>query len=203
MSSTLFIIAAPSGAGKTSLVRSVAKADPHLTVSISHTTRPPRVGETSENYSFKSVQAFKEGIEHNQYIEYAKVFEHYYGTPREWVEDQLSIGKDVVLEIDWQGAALVREKMPCVSIFILPPSKATLRKRLEGRRQDSTHVIEHRLQKASEEMSHYLDFDYLVINDDFDKAVLDIHSIIRAQRCLTSVQQHTQAQLLSALVGKA
>jgi len=187
---TLFIISAPSGAGKTSLVAEILARMDNIQASISHTTRACRPGETDGiNYHFVSQQHFLAMIGDNAFLEHAQVFGNFYGTSEQWVRETLAQGGDVILEIDWQGAAPVRQKFPdSQSIFILPPSKQALRERLNGRGQDDAEVIDQRVAAAKEEMSHYVEADYLVINDDFDTARQQLESIIKAQRCKIPVQ---------------
>ncbi|MBT5388104.1 MAG: guanylate kinase [Porticoccaceae bacterium] len=187
---TLFIISAPSGAGKTSLVAEILARMDNIQASISHTTRACRPGETDGiNYHFVSQQHFLAMIGDNAFLEHAQVFGNFYGTSEQWVRETLAQGGDVILEIDWQGAAQVRQKFPdSQSIFILPPSKQALRERLNGRGQDDAEVIDQRVAAAKEEMSHYVEADYLVINDDFDTARQQLESIIKAQRCKIPVQ---------------
>ena len=182
-SGKLFIISAPSGAGKTSLVDAIVAADPNLMVSISYTTRPQRPGEVEgKNYFFIDEPSFIKMVEEKKFLEHAQVFTNYYGTSQSWVEAQLAAGKDVILEIDWQGAQQIRHLMPeSVGIFILPPSRETLERRLHDRAQDDVKVIAQRMQQASEEMSHYNEYKYLIINDDFDEAVAELQAIIKAE----------------------
>lgn len=184
MTGTLYIISAPSGAGKTSLVRALVGAEPDIGVSVSHTTRPARSGERDgQDYWFVSVDAFERMIAAGEFLEHARVFDNLYGTSRGAVESELRAGRDVILEIDWQGARQVREAMPeCVSIFILPPSRAELERRLRARGQDSDDVIAGRMSAARDEMSHYGEYDYLVINDRFDDALAELRVIFRARR---------------------
>ncbi len=198
---TLFIISAPSGAGKTSLVTKLLGEMDNIQVSVSHTTRACRPGEQDAiNYHFISQQDFESMVSDNQFLEYAEVFGNYYGTSKEWVQSTLDQGIDVILEIDWQGAQQVREKFSRnVSVFILPPSKDALVERLQGRGQDEEAVIEKRIAAATEEMSHYAEADYLVINDDFDIALQQLKSIISARRCQIPVQGHKK--LLSDLLS--
>jgi len=179
----LFVIAAPSGAGKTSLVKALLERRPELHVSISYTTRPKRPNEQhGREYYFISVPEFQELIAHGQFLEHAQVFDNFYGTGRRPVESVLDQGSSVVLEIDWQGARQVRKAMPdCVSIFILPPSRAALEERLRNRRTDSAEVIARRLRDAVGDMSHWNEFDYVVVNDDFGKAVGDLVLIVNAE----------------------
>lgn len=167
---SLFIVSAPSGAGKTSLVKALCDKQESLSVSVSHTTRPKRSGEIhGKNYFFVSLREFKAQIENNEFLEYAQVFDNYYGSSMAAVETQLLRGNDIILEIDWQGAQQVREKIPgSITVFILPPSREILEQRLSDRGQDSTEIIQRRMKDAETEMSHYAEFDYLIINDDFD-----------------------------------
>jgi len=198
---TLFIISAPSGAGKTSLVAGILAQINNIQASISHTTRDCRPGEQNGiNYHFVDHQQFVTMIENNAFLEHAEVFGNFYGTSQEWVEATLNTGTDVILEIDWQGAEQVRSKFAdSQSIFILPPSKQALRERLNGRGQDHAEVIEKRIAAATEEMSHYVEADYLVINDDFALALQQLKSIISAQRCKMPVLGHEK--LLSDLLS--
>lgn len=187
---TLFIVSAPSGAGKTSLVAEILAQVDNIQASISHTTRACRPGEQDGiNYHFVTQQQFVSMIEDNAFLEHAEVFGNFYGTSQDWVEKTLSQGSDVILEIDWQGAEQIRSKFAdSRSIFILPPSKQALQERLNGRGQDNAEVIEKRIAAATEEMSHYVEADYLVINDDFSTALSQLEAIIRAQRCQMPVQ---------------
>jgi len=189
---TLFIISAPSGAGKTSLVAELLNRLDNIQVSVSHTTRASRRGEQNGiNYHFVSRQQFESMVAEQKFVEYAEVFDNYYGTSEEWVNSALNRGIDVILEIDWQGAEQVREKFPrSKSIFILPPSKQALLERLNGRGQDESAVIEKRVAAATEEMSHYKDADYLVINDQFEIACHQLQAIVEAQRCEINAQGH-------------
>jgi guanylate kinase len=176
----LFVIAAPSGAGKTSLVKALLQREPGLRVCVSHTTRPRRPAEVDgRDYHFVSVERFRELIAADGFLEYAPVFDNYYGTSRAALEAAFGAGHDVILEIDWQGARQVRARAPgCISIFVLPPSRATLEQRLRNRRTDSDEVIARRLRDAVDDMSHYAEFDYVVVNDDFEAAVADLRRII-------------------------
>lgn len=200
---TLYIIAAPSGAGKTSLVTALAKSTSHICVSVSHTTRAIRPGEVDGvDYHFVSADEFKARIEQNAFLEHARVFGNFYGTSQTWVEEQLNQGKDVILEIDWQGARQVRHLMPgAVSLFIIPPSRQALRERLADRKTDNPDVIEKRMNLAADEMSHYGEFDYLIINDKFDDALFDLKAIVRAQRLTISFQQAYRKALLRELLS--
>ena len=179
---TLFIIAAPSGAGKTSLVRALLATNPGIEVSISYTTRPRRPGERDGvDYHFVAQDTFRKLVQAGDFLEYAQVFDHYYGTSRSKVLEQLGSGLDVILEIDWQGAQQVRRTMAnTVSIFILPPSRQALEQRLISRKQDSEEVVRRRLQEAMTEISHYDEFDYIVVNDDFDSTLKELQAIIKS-----------------------
>jgi guanylate kinase len=201
MSATLYIVAAPSGAGKTSLVKALLEADPHVVVSVSHTTRAMRPGEQDGvDYNFVDVAQFEALVAEHRFLEYAKVFDNYYGTSRDWVETTLAAGKDVILEIDWQGARIVRQAFAeAVGIFILPPSRLALEERLRGRGQDSDEIIARRMQDAKGEISHYDEFDYVVINDIFDEALLDLRAIVTARRRLRTQQPQLAARVAELL----
>ncbi len=200
---TLYIVSAPSGAGKTSLVRALTEADPDVSVSISHTTRAPRPGERDGvDYHFVDHDAFANMERAGRFLEHATVFDHRYGTSRDDVVASLDRGVDVILEIDWQGARQVRAALPgSVGIFVLPPSREVLEQRLRGRGQDSEEVIRRRMQDAVQEMSHYGEYDYLVINDDFRRALDDLRAILRTQRLARPRQQVRQAGLLRELLA--
>ncbi len=176
----LFIVSAPSGAGKTSLVKALVDSTQNVVVSVSHTTRDMRPGEVDgENYFFVSYENFLQMIKQDDFLEYAKVFDHFYGTSQSSVEEQLDQGLKVILEIDWQGAELVREKIHgAQSIFILPPSKAELELRLRGRGQDSEEIIARRMKDAESEMSHFEEFDYIILNDNFDQALRELTALV-------------------------
>jgi guanylate kinase len=190
VSGNLFIVCAPSGAGKTSLVNELLEADPRIKLSVSYTTRRPRPGEVDgREYHFVSEQKFGQMIEQDEFLECALVHGCHYGTSQRWIDGQRAAGSDILLEIDWQGAAQVRTLIPeTVGIFILPPSLEALPLRLNKRAQDAPDVIARRLAAAREEISHAGEFNYVIINDDFDRAVQDLISIVRAQRLLASVQ---------------
>jgi len=197
----LFIVSAPSGAGKTSLVRKLISELDSVGVSVSHTTRGMRPGEIdSKDYFFTSREEFETMIEADRFLEYAEVFGNYYGTSLDAVQQNLSEGTDVILEIDWQGAAQVRQKLDnVVSIFILPPSRATLIERLKGRGQDNDEVIERRTSEAVAEMQQYHRADYLIINDDFEQALLELKAVILSYRVAKSRQAMRHAGLITSL----
>ena len=200
---TLYIVSAPSGAGKTSLVKALLEAEPRVRVSVSHTTRAMRPGEVDGvNYHFVSREQFTAMLEQDAFLEHAQVFDNFYGTSQHWVEQTLAEGYDLILEIDWQGAQQVRRLLPqAKSIFILPPTQEALRHRLTNRGQDSAEVIERRMREAVSEMSHYVEFDYLVINDDFGHALEDLKAIFRANQLLQTPQQMRHGGLLSELLA--
>jgi guanylate kinase len=186
----LFIVSAPSGAGKTSLVHALCKADPAVQVSVSYTTRAPRPGEQpGKHYHFVTRDQFQKMLERGEFLESALVHGNYYGTSELWVRSQLAAGASIVLEIDWQGAAQVRRRFPdSIGIFVLPPSLAALEQRLRSRAQDTEDVIAARLQAARAEMAHACEYDYVIINDDFDTAVQDLCAVVRAARLRTALQ---------------
>lgn len=202
MQGTLYIISAPSGGGKTSIVRALMEKVSGLVISVSYTTRPPRPVEQNDiNYHFVSDEKFQQLLKDSIFLEHAKVFGHCYGTSKHWVEEQLTKGLDVILEIDWQGAEQIRKQFSkSVSVFILPPSLEILRKRLCERAQDAELVIEQRMQQAKAEMSHYAEFDYLIINDDFDTAVNDLLTIVKSQRLLCVKQEKVHQAILENLL---
>ncbi len=203
MSGSLFIVAAASGTGKTSLVKVLVESVPNLGVSVSHTTRPIRPGELEGvNYHFTDRETFVNMIGEGAFLEHAEVFGNLYGTSKEWVVSQLQQDRDVILEIDWQGAAQVRRLLPeAVGIFILPPSLETLQSRLTGRGQDSPEVIAHRLREAQGDIAHYAEFAYLVVNDDFDAALTDLQAIVRASRLSYRSQSVRQESLIRRLLA--
>lgn len=178
----LFVIAAPSGAGKTSLVRALLEREPRLRVSVSHTTRKPRPHEMNgRDYFFVSIPEFQDMIAANAFVEHAQVFDNFYGTSRAALQQACGAGYDVILEIDWQGARQVRKALPdCRLIFILPPSRAALETRLRNRRTDSEEVIRRRLRDAVDDMSHCREFEFVIVNDNFEQAVSDLQHVIRA-----------------------
>lgn len=199
----LYIVSAPSGAGKTSLVKRLRAEVDNLTVSVSHTTRAMRSGEVhGVDYFFVTVDDFKAMIEAQAFLEHAQVFDNFYGTAQETVERNLAQGHDVILEIDWQGAQQVRRMLPeSISIFILPPSTAVLRQRLQNRGQDDEATISRRMRDAVTEISHYPEFDYLVVNDDFERALDQLKSIIVANRLTQQRQQQILMPLLQNLLN--
>jgi len=199
----LFVIAAPSGAGKTSLVKALLARKPELRVSVSHTTRVKRATEEhGREYYFVTVPEFRERVARGEFLEHAQVFDNYYGTGRKPVDDQLAQGRNVILEIDWQGARLVRAAMPeCSSIFILPPSRRALEERLRNRQTDSDDVIDRRLRDAVGDMSHWNEFDYVVVNDDFERAVADLGRIVEGQGQDLDAHRNALAPLLRNLLG--
>ena len=200
---SLYIVAAPSGAGKTSLVKALLESTKGITVSISHTTRQARPGEVhGEHYFYVDVPSFETMIEQEAFLEHARVFDNYYGTSRQSVESTLVGGLDVILEIDWQGAQQVRKLYPeSCSIFILPPSRAALEERLRSRGQDDEAIVQRRMRDAVAEMSHYREFDYLVINDEFDQALQELRAIVIARRQRVDRQSQSQEQLLHQLLS--
>lgn len=198
----LYVISAASGAGKTSLVSALLERVAEIEVSVSHTTRQSREGEVDGvNYHFVKTGTFEEMVEATAFFEYATVFGNMYGTSKKHVEQQLNSGKDVILEIDWQGARQIRTLMPeCSTIYIAPPSIAALRERLTGRGQDNEEIINGRMREAVSEMSHYAEFDYLVINDDFEQARDNLIAIIMGNRMLLECQQNEHLGLLKELL---
>ncbi len=205
MSGSLFIVSAPSGAGKSSLVQALIEGDPHLRLSVSYTTRAPRPGEENGvHYHFVDRDSFQAMLGRAEFLESAEVYGNWYGTSQPWIEAQMAMGLDILLEIDWQGATQVRRLFPeAVGVFILPPSLRELERRLHGRGQDSAEVIARRLAAAREDMTHALEFDYLVVNDVFDMALADLRAIVRAQRLGVRRQMTRLAPLLGELIGPA
>lgn len=199
----LYTVSAPSGAGKTSLVNALVKSNPEVCVSVSHTTRPKRPSEEDGvNYHFVSHSVFEQMLGEGAFLEHAQVFGNFYGTSQQWVENTLASGMDVILEIDWQGAAQVRHLMPdTVSLFILPPSLTCLRQRLTGRGQDDPAVIEARMSEAINEISHYAEADYLLVNDDFTVALAQFQALITSQHLRREVQVDRYQSLLQELLS--
>ena len=203
MLGSLFIVAAPSGAGKTSLVNALVEQQNNIALSVSYTTRTARDGEVAgKDYFFVSQGVFSKMRGRGDFLESATVFDYSYGTSSEAVFEQLKAGIDVILEIDWQGAEQVRKNYPkSTGIFILPPSKKALEERLRGRGQDDTAVIKRRMRDAENEISHYVEFDYLIVNDDFDRALAELITIISARRHSMAIQKDAQASLLKTLLA--
>ena len=200
---TLFIVSAPSGAGKTSLVEALVERSPQVCVSISHTTRAMRSGEQDGvSYHFVTEAAFLEMLSRSAFLEHAQVFENYYGTSQDWVDGQLQQGRDVILEIDWQGAEQIKRQRPeSVAVFILPPSREALLLRLTARGQDDKQIIERRMSEAVDELSHYLQSEYIVVNDDFDQALDELQCIVESQRLRTETQAERYQSLLMELLS--
>jgi guanylate kinase len=204
----LYVIAAPSGAGKTSLVKALLGDSKDIEVAVSYTTRPKREGEVDGlDYYFIDKNSFLDMVNKDQFLEYAQVFDNYYGTSREKVEQRLIKGKDIILEIDWQGARQVRKAFPpsseqqCIGIFILPPSRPALEERLNARGQDSKEVIARRMQGAVEEISHFEEFDYLLVNDVFEEALADLKAILRVNQLVFGLQSKRIGGLITDLLA--
>jgi guanylate kinase len=198
MRGSLFTVVAPSGAGKTSLVAALLQREPNIHLSISFTTREPRAGEADgREYHFVTRERFEEMVASADFLEHAEVYGNYYGTSRRWIEAELEADHDVLLEIDWQGARQVRRLFPhMVGIFILPPSLDELRRRLEGRGKDAPEVITRRLASAREDISHVLEFEYIIVNETFESAVADLIAIVRSARLARARQSVRLASLL-------
>ena len=197
----IFIISAPSGCGKTSLVKALLESMSDLCVSISHTTRTPRPGEIDgENYHFVSKEKFNDMCSEGAFVEHAEVFGNYYGSAKKSIGKELEQNKDVILEIDWQGAQQVKKNVAALSVFILPPTKEALLSRLQGRGQDSEDVINKRMADARDEMSHFYEFDFVVFNDDFDTALEDLKHIIFSARLTLKEQSYKYNNLLKQLI---
>lgn len=203
MRGTLFIVAAPSGAGKSSIVNAVLARDPNIALSISFTSRAPRPGERhAEHYHFVSEAEFERMVEAGDFFEHARVHGDWKGTARQSVEPQLASGRDVLLEIDWQGARQVRAKVPdAISVFILPPSRQALMERMRKRGQDSEDVMRQRLDAARDEMSHYGEFDFLIVNEEFETAVAEMCAIFTASRLRRDRQIARHSRLITALLA--
>lgn len=203
---TLYIVSAPSGAGKSSLIAGLLERNPTyaMKVSVSHTTRGMRPGEQDGvHYHFVEKEYFETLIQQGEFLEYAEVFGNYYGTSRVWIENTLAKGIDVFLDIDWQGAQQIRQQMPLAkSIFILPPSKEELERRLTTRGQDSSAVIAKRMSEARSEISHYNEYDYVIVNDDFDVALMDFKAILRAERLKLDKQAAKHQFMIAALLAE-
>ena len=200
----LFVIAAPSGAGKTSLVRALMEREPGLRFSVSYTTRPMRPTEQhGRDYFFVDRAEFERMIGAGEFLEHARVFDNHYGTARRQVEQALAAGQDLILEIDWQGAAQVRAALPeCISVFILPPSRPELERRLRGRGTDAEEVIQRRLRDAASDMAHWRDFDHVVVNDRFDQALAELQDVVAGRGAATSRDRRGLAELAAGLTGE-
>ena len=194
MSGNLFIISAPSGAGKTSLVHALLDINPHIDLSVSYTTRAPRVGEQAgKDYHFVSRETFLEMAKRGEFLESAEVYGNLYGTSQTWISQETAKGRDLLLEIDWQGAAQVRRLFPdCISIFILPPSLTALEQRLKGRGKDNDAVISKRMAAVREDVAHIAEFDYVIINDNLDEALRELNAVVLSARlrCAKQLSRH-------------
>ena len=202
MSGVLFIVSSPSGGGKTSLVKALLESEPELRLSVSYTTRAPRPGEVDgRDYHFVALPRFQNMLEAGEFLESALIYGNRYGTSQKWIERELAEDRDVMLEIDWQGAQQVRRlmKQAVVSVFILPPSPEVLEARLKGRGQDTAETVARRLAAAREEMSHASEYDYVIINEDFSRAALDLRSIVRAERLKLARQLARHGELINRL----
>ncbi len=197
MSGNLFIISAPSGAGKTSLVSALLGINPQIDLSVSYTTRAPREGEVNgESYHFVSREQFIEMQQHGDFLESAEVYGNFYGTSQSWITQENAKGRDILLEIDWQGAQQVRKQFPrAISIFILPPSLAALRQRLTGRGTDHAEVIARRMAAARDDVAHVSEFDYVIINDNLNEALRELNAVVLSAK-LTSVKQLSRYESL-------
>ena len=200
---SLYTVSAPSGAGKTSLVKALVERCPGIGVSVSHTTREVRPGERDGvSYHFVTDTVFLDMLSRGEFLEHAKVFNHYYGTAQSWVEQQLASGQDVILEIDWQGAAQIkRQRQDAVSVFILPPSREALRQRLTTRGRDQEDIIQQRMNQARDEMSHYPEADFIVVNDDFDTALAQLEHLVEGLRLRADAQMIKHTELLKELLS--
>lgn len=203
MSGTLFIVSSPSGGGKTSLVKALLEAEPEVRLSVSFTTRAPRQGEVDgRDYNFVGLPEFQRMTEAGELLESAEIYGNRYGTSQKWVEAEFARGRDVLLEIDWQGARQIRAAKPdCVSVFILPPSRAELERRLRGRGSDAPEVIERRLHNSREEIAHAHEFDYIIVNDRFEDALADLQAIVRAVRQRSALQWRRHETLIAELLA--
>lgn len=197
----IYIVTAPSGAGKTTLVAKLLAADPQVQLSVSYTTRAPRDGEENgKHYHFVAKDVFMRMAARGDFLESAEVYGNFYGTSQVWINEQLALGRDILLEIDWQGARQVRKLFPqMIGIFVLPPSLAALRERLIGRGKDSAEIIARRLEHAREDIAHVDEFDYVIVNEDLAEATSDIVSVLRAQRLLITPQMSRHQALITSL----
>ncbi len=202
MAGNLYVVAAPSGAGKTTLVRLLLEQEPDVHLSISYTTRAPRTGEQDgREYNFVEVAEFRAMIDRGEFLEWAEVHGNFYGTSKKWIADQLAAGHDVLLEIDWQGAQQVRASFPeAIGVFILPPSMDELTRRLTGRGTDSAEVISRRLAAAQAEMRHVGEFDYVIINDQLAQALDELRTVVRASRLSFEAQRARHAALFARMI---
>ncbi|MCX6349421.1 MAG: guanylate kinase [Candidatus Aureabacteria bacterium] len=200
MKGTLFVVTAPSGAGKTTICDAVLKSVPRLKYSVSATTRPPRRGEThGEDYFFLSREEFERGIKEGRFLEHALVYDNYYGTPRAYIEKELDAGFDIIMDIDVQGALSIKAlKYPAVFVYIVPPSLRVLRERLDGRKTDSCEVIEKRLAQAQKEISYLPEYDYAIVNERLPAAIADMESVIKAERCRVSRRPNLVRSILDS-----
>jgi len=201
---TLFVVSAPSGAGKTSLVRALLEQDPDLWLSVSYTTRPPRAGEVDgRDYHFVDAATFESMVAAGAFVEFARVFDNAYGTAEATLREALAAGDDLLLEIDWQGARQVRERFPeAVTVFIAPPSVAALEERLRGRGQDSDEIIARRMAQARDELLRFDEYDYLVVNDDFAQALAELQCLVTAERLRLSRQRVRHRDALAAMLAE-
>lgn len=201
MSGNLFVVSAPSGAGKTSLVNALLGINKSINLSVSYTSRAARPGEVDgQDYHFVSREAFLDMVKHGDFVESAEVYGNLYGTSQSWISKEMNAGRDILLEIDWQGASQVRSKFPdCISIFILPPSLQALETRLTGRKQDSADVIAKRLHAAQDDIAHVAEFDYVIINDILDEALQQLNAIVIATGLRRENQLVRQADLINQL----
>jgi guanylate kinase len=201
MSGNLFIISAPSGAGKTSLVRALLNLDPLINLSVSYTTREPRAGEIDgKDYHFVSRETFLAMAKSGEFLESAEVYGNLYGTSQTWISREIDKGRDLLLEIDWQGAAQIRRLFPeCISIFILPPSREALEQRLKGRGKDNDEVIAKRMAAVREDVAHIAEFNYVIINDDLNNALHELNAVVLTARLRCAKQMHRHQALINQL----
>ena len=200
----LIVISAPSGGGKTSLIEKLIANNKRLLKSVSYTTRPMRPGEVNgANYNFVEKNEFQELLDRNLFLEHAEVYGYHYGTSKLWVENQLAKGVDIILDIDWQGARNIKKIFPkCINVYLLPPSIKELKSRLENRGQDTPEVIQKRIKMAKDDISHYDEFDYVIVNDSFDAALHDMQAVLDSLRLKIDIQKIKQAKLLQQLLAE-